>query len=286
MSVLGLRRTGGRGRHAARRAAPLATLPALVLHTTRLQARGVLIWGLALGLYSAAIVASYTTFSASAEQMNQLLDAYPEGMLEAFGITDLADVENYMNSQVFLLAPLALAFFPILAAAGAIAGAEERGTIDVLLGNPIPRWQLVVGSFASTALSLLAILVFMGAFTQITAVLMDVDLSPTSTATAVLNMWPLCLLFGAAAMLCSAVFHRRALAIAIPASLLFAMYLLDTLGRVSEDLEDLRPLSAFYYYGSAIEDGIDWTNFAGLTLVALVLIALAVLAFHRRDIYT
>ena len=118
MSVLGLRKAGGRGRHAARRAAPLTTLPALVLHTVRFQARGVLIWGAALGLYSAAIVASYTTFSGSADQMNQLLDAYPKGMLEAFGITDLANVENYMSSQVFLLAPLALAFFPILTAAG------------------------------------------------------------------------------------------------------------------------------------------------------------------------
>ncbi len=286
MSVLRLRGAGGRGRHAARRAAPLATLPALVIHTTRLQARGVLIWGAALGLYSAALVASYTTFSGNAEQMNQLLDAYPKGMLEAFGITDLADVENYMNSQVFLLAPLALAFFPILAAAGTIAGAEERGTIDVLLGNPIPRWQLVVGSFASIALSLLAILAIMGALTGITAALMDVDLAVKSTAAAVLNMWPLCLLFGAAAVLCSAVFHRRALAIAIPAAGLFAMYLLNTLGRVSEDLEDLQPLSAFYYHGSAIEDGIDWTNFAGLTLAALALVILAVLAFRRRDIYT
>lgn len=286
MSVLGLRSKGGRGRHAARRAAPLATLPALVLRTVRLQSRGVLIWGAALGLYSAAIVASYTTFSGSADQLNQFLEAYPEGMLEAFGITDLGDVENYMHSQVFLLAPLALAFFPILTAASTIAGAEERGTIDVLLGNPISRWQLVVGAFVSMALSLLAILAIMGALTQITAVLMDVDLSPSSTAAAVLNMWPLCLLFGAAAMLCSAVFHRRALAIAVPAFLLFAMYLLDTLGRVSEDLEDLQPLSAFYYYGSAIEDGIDRTNFAGLTLGALALIALAILAFRRRDIYT
>jgi ABC-2 type transport system permease protein len=286
MSVLGLRKTGGRGRHAARRAAPLTTLPALVLHTVRFQARGVLIWGAALGLYSAAIVASYTTFSGSADQMNQLLDAYPKGMLEAFGITDLADVENYMSSQVFLLAPLALAFFPILTAAGAIAGAEERGTIDVLLGNPVPRWQLVVGSFVSMALSLLGILAIMGALTQVTAVLMDVDLPWGNTAAAVLNMWPLCLLFGAVAMLCSAVFHRRALAIAVPAFLLFAMYLLDTLGRVSEDLEDIQPLSAFHYYGSAIEDGIDWTHFAGLTAVALALTALAILAFRRRDIYT
>ncbi len=84
---------------------------------------------------------------------------------------------NYMNSQVFVLAPLALAFFPILALAGAIAGAEERGTIDVLLGNPIPRWQLVVGSFVAMALSLLAICAVVGFLTWGTAVLMDVDLS-------------------------------------------------------------------------------------------------------------
>lgn len=47
------------------------------------------------------------------------------------------------------------------------------------------------------------------------------------------------------------------------------MYLIDTIGRASEDLEDLRPASAFYYYGSATENGIDWSSFAGLTLVAL-----------------
>ena len=44
--------------------------------------------------------------------MNQLLDAYPEGMLEAFGVTDLGDPANYMSSQFFRLAPLALRSSP------------------------------------------------------------------------------------------------------------------------------------------------------------------------------
>ena len=274
-----------RGRHAARRA-PRGTLFALVSHAARMQLRGVLIWGVALGAYSAALVASFTTFSGSADQMNQLLQAYPEGMLDAFGITDLGDVENYMNAQVFILAPLALAFFPILAAAGTIAGAEERGTIDVLLGNPLPRWQIVVGSFLSTAVSLLGILAVVGVMTWGTAALMDVDLSAESVTAAVLNMWPSCLFFGGLAMLCSALFHRRALAIAIPAFVLFAAYLIDAIGRASEDLENLRPASVFYYYGSAIENGIDWTNFFGITLVAAALTLTAVLVFRRRDVYT
>ena len=277
--------SGGERRHAAKRA-PRGTLFALVSHTGRMQLRSVIIWGAALGLYSAAMLASFTAIEGSAEQLNQLMEAYPKGMLEAFGVTDLGDPANYLHSQVFGFAPLALSFFTIMALSAAIAGAEERGTIDVLLGNSLPRWQLVIGNFVAAALSLLAICAVVGLLTWGMAVLVDVELSVRQVAEAVLNLWPVCIMFGALALLCSALFHRRGLAIAIPAFLLFGMYLLDTIGRASEDLEDLRPLSVFYYYGSAIENGIDWADFGGIILVALALVLLAVLVFGRRDIYT
>jgi ABC-2 type transport system permease protein len=236
----GPRRTHGRGSS--------RTLIALVVHTIRLQRRGALIWGVMLGLYSAAIVATFPTFG-DVEQMDQLMQAYPEGMRGAFNIEDLGTPDGFLDSQVFSLAPLALAFFAILACAGAIAGAEERGTIDVLLGNPLPRWQLVAGNFLATALSLLAIVAVVGLSTRGTAVLFDVDLPLRATAEAVFNLCPICPFFGGLALLCSALFHRRSLAVAIPGVLLFATYLVEVLGRVSDELEDLRPASVFYYYG-------------------------------------
>ena len=274
---------GEKGRHNARAG---RTLLALVSHTVRMQLRGVIIWGAALGLYSAGMVASFTAIEGSAAQLNQLMEAYPKGMLEAFGVTDLGDPANYLHSQVFGLAPLALSFFPILALANAIAGAEERGTIDVLLGNPLPRWHLVAGNFIAVAISLLEICAIVGLLTWGTAVLTDVDLSLREVADAVLNLWPICIVFGTVALLCSSLFHRRGLAIAVPAFLLFGTYLIDTIGRASEDLEDWRPVSVFYYYGSAIENGIDWTHFGSITLIALALVLLAALVFKQRDIYT
>jgi ABC-2 type transport system permease protein len=113
-----------------------------------------------------------------------------------------------------------------------------------------------------------------------------VELSLRQIANGVLNLWPICIVFGALALLCSALLHRRALAVSIPAFLLFGMYLIDAIGRASKDLKDWRPASAFYYYGSAIEDGIDWANFGVITLIALSLMLLATLAFRRRDIFT
>ncbi len=266
------------------------TLIALILHTLRSQVRSVVIWGVALGLLSLITVAFFPSLEDQGQQLNELMKNYPPEMRELFGMgegTDLATIEGFLASQVFsFMAPLALAFFPILASAGAIAGAEERGTIDVLLGNPISRWQIVVGNFAATAISTLGIVAILSLFTWVPAVLLDVDLSLEKTAEATLNLWPLCIFFGGLASLCSAVFHRRVLAIAIPGFVLVATYFVNALGGAVEDLEDAQPLTVFHYYGSAIEDGINWSNFSGVTLAALVLVLLAVLAFGRRDIYT
>ncbi len=266
------------------------TLFYLILHTMRLQVRSVIIWGVALGLLSLVSVGFFPSLEDQGDQLNQLIESYPPEMRDLFGMgegTDLTTIEGFLASQVFsFMAPLALAFFPILASAGAIAGAEERGTIDVLLGNPIPRWQLVAGQFVGAAISLLGIVAILGLYTWVPAVLLEVGLSLRETAEAVLNLWPLCLFFGGLAMLCSAVFHRRVLAIAIPGAVLISMYFVNALGNAVEELEGIQPFTAFFYYGSAVEDGIDWENFGGLTLAALLLVLLAALLFRRRDIYT
>jgi ABC-2 type transport system permease protein len=117
-------------------------------------------------------------------------------------------------------------------------------------------------------------------------VLLDVDLSLRTTAEAILNLWPLCIFFGGLAMQCSAVFHRRIFAIAIPGAVLVAMYFVNALGNLVEELEDAQRFTVFHDCGSAIEDGIDWTNFGSTSLAAFVLVVLAILAFRRRDTYT
>ncbi|MGH3089805.1 MAG: ABC transporter permease subunit [Rubrobacteraceae bacterium] len=264
---------------------PTGTFGTLAAYMMRLQIKSVLIWGGVLGAYAAAIVASYLSFG-DPERMEQIMSAYPPELMDAFGISDFGTIEGFLHGQIFNLIPLAIAFFPILALSAAIAGSEERGTIDVLLGNPIPRWQLVIASFVATAVSLLLIVVIMGAMMYGTAVLADLDLDFVASVEGVLNLWPISIFFGGLALLCSAVFHRRALAIAVPGFVLLAMYLADTLGRVSEDLEVYRDFSVFYYYGSAITDGIDWAGFFGVSGLAALFSLLAIVVFRRRDIYT
>jgi ABC-2 type transport system permease protein len=46
----------------------------------------------------------------------------------------------------------------------------------------------------------------------------------------------------------------------------------------------LRYASAFRYYGSAIQDGIDPLAFAGLTLAGVALTAAGAVLLRRRDV--
>lgn len=267
---------------------PSGTLAVFIEHVLRSKARSVLVWGVALGLFGALIVAVYPSMGDPAE-IQEYAENLPENLMTLMGVEDVSSfttIEGFLNAEIFgLLAPLALAFFPILMAAGAIAGAEEQGTMDVLMGNPLPRWQLVIGYFVAIAVSLLIVLAIFGALLWLPAQLVGVDLSVGTAATAVVGLWPLALLFGGLSLLLSAIFHRRSAAVAISAAVLVGMYFLDVLGQIVDFLEPFQPLSAFYHYGSPILDGINWASFAGVTAVAILLAALAALAFQRRDIY-
>ena len=265
------------------------SLAVLTAHVLGLQARSALIWGLLLGGLGVMIVSIFPAIGEQG-QIEDLTETMPQGMLQAVGVEDMASfttIEGFLDAEVFaLVVPLALPFFAILASAGAIAGAEERGSLDVLMGNPVPRWQLVAAYFAATAVSLAAILAILGLFLWGAAQLFDVDLSIGTIAEGVFGAWPLCIFFGGFALALSAIFHRRMLVVGISGAVLLFMYFLDTLGGMVEELEGARNLSVVYHYGSPIMDGMDWASFAGVSAAALALAALAALLFRWRDIYT
>jgi ABC-2 type transport system permease protein len=128
--------------------------------------------------------------------MDRMIQSYPKGMLPAFGITSMSTPEGFLAGQVFNLAPMALVFSPSWPCAGAIASSEERGTIDVVLGNPIPRWQLVWRT-SRRRLSPCSAARGQRWIMWETTVLVGVDLSLAVSAEAVLNLFcPTCAYFG------------------------------------------------------------------------------------------
>jgi ABC-2 type transport system permease protein len=266
-----------------RRPKPLSRVLAIFAHGFRGHLRGILTWGVAFGLLGALYVALWPAFESS---FSELFSAMPEGYMDFLGISGgITTVEGFLSIELFdLLAPLALPFFTIVIGARTIAGDEERQSLDVMLSNPISRWELVVGRFLLMAAGLAVILAIMTVLTWLPAPLMGVDLSITSVLEGSASLWVFCLLFGGLSLLCSALVRKNSVAIAIPVAVLVASYVGNALANVISSIDTVRYGSIFHYYGSPLTEGIQWVGFLGILGVAVVLTALAAAAFSRRDI--
>jgi len=243
-------------------------------------------WGVPLGLLCVMIVAVFPSL-ASSPQLDQLIDSYPEAVKEAFGVSaaSFRTIEGYLAAEVFsLIAPLATAYFVIHRLAQAICGSDQRGVLDVLLSAPLRRRDVLAGWFGAVAAALAVILVVVAVFCQLGAVAFGVDLGIGNTIAAVANLWPLSVFFGGLTLLLTGLSSRMHAVTGIATAVLVGMYFLEVLGKLSDAVASFDGLSAFHYYGSAIENGIDPAAFAGLTIAGVLLAAVGAVLFERRDV--
>ena len=258
------------------------SLAAVVRSGLHFERHAPLTWGGGLGATCALVAAMWPSV---ADSIGKAVESYPAGIKQAFGIQELNSVEQYVDVEMLsLVVPLALAFFAVRCATRAIVGAEERGHLDALLSLPLSRRVLVAGSFIVTGLVLAMILVVIWALTWIAGTLAGAGISATVLADGLANVWPLAMAFAGLAILASGFLHRPATVVAIATGTLVAMYVMDLVGKIAPDARPLRTLSAFRYYGSAIQNGIDVSHVLALTTAAIVLTAIGAALFERRDI--
>jgi ABC-2 type transport system permease protein len=255
---------------------------AVVRSGLRSERRAPLAWGGGLGAMCALMAAMWPSISGS---MQQLVKNYPSTLKEAFGIEALDTVEKYVDAEMLsLIIPLAMAFFAVRCATRMIVGAEDRGHLDALLSLPLSRRVLVAGSFVVTGVLLAASLAVMWAMTWITGTIAGTGISASTLAAGFANVWPLAMAFAGLAVFAAGILHRPGTVTAIATGTLVAMYVVDLVGKLASDLEPVRVVSAFRYYGSAIQDGIVPAHVLGLTAVAVVLAAAGAVLFDRRDV--
>src|SRR3954468_15256152 len=147
-----------------------------------------LAWGLPLALMTVMVVAVFPSIRASS-RLDELINAYPDALKEAFGITDasFSSISGYLAAEIFsMIAPFTGAAFMIHAVTTGVSGAEHRGVLDVMLSVPARRRHLLAGQLAGAAAVLLGIIVVLGVVTQAAAYAFGVDLSPTDTLAGVL----------------------------------------------------------------------------------------------------
>jgi len=258
------------------------TFAALVHRGLRDQRRAIIAWGAGLGAFGALMAAIWPSIQ---DTMTSLIKSYPSGLKQAFGIVSLDSVERYIDAELLsVIVPMALAFLAVRIVMQATVGAEDRGHLDTLLSLPLSRRVVVAASVTVAGLVLASILLVTWALTWVAGTIAGTGISAMTLAAGFGNVWPLAMAFAGLAAVVAGVSHRPATVTYAAGATLVGMYAIDLVGKLAGDIAPLRAISAFRYYGSAIQQGFDVSHVAVLCAAALVLSAIGAELFERRDI--
>lgn len=139
-------------------------------HEFRARLRSVLVWSLALTVFTLFFFAMFPVFADQAALMNEFLERYPQELTAAFGLDrmDLATVLGFY-SFIFVFVQLCLAIQAANYGFGLVSIEESELTADFLLSKPVSRAQVMTSKLlaALTSLVLTNLVVWVSTFLAI-----------------------------------------------------------------------------------------------------------------------
>jgi ABC-2 type transport system permease protein len=259
------------------------------LETLRRGWRSAFYWAAgiaAMGIYTTLALTKMEILS----QYGDIMKSMPAFILNMVGGGDAAFLttpEGFLSMAFFSWTLLVFATFAVLVGLNVTANEEDRGTLDVLLSMPIPRWRIIVEKVLADIVILLVILVI-----TVLVLWLSIQGSPTFNisfarlAEATLNFLPSTLVVLTFTVFVGTVVRRRNVAATIAAVFVAASYFVDVIGRTVRETDTLRRFSFYSYYDSAsvMQYGLQWGSVIGLLAVAALLFAGSIYFFQRRDL--
>lgn len=251
-----------------------------------------LAYSLAIIAFLELYLALFPSIQSQAEQLNKLLQSYPDSFFKAFGM-DRADltfarVEPYLSTEIYgFIWPILVVILMTSLANYSIVGEIANGTIELSLAQPVSRLKLFFSRYLAGILNL-SVFTFFSTFAIVPlAGLHDIDYKLENFLKIGLVGFLFAMAVFSIAMFFSAIFSERGKASFATGGVLILMYVLNVISGLKDSLSDLKYFSFFHYFtpGSVLGKGeiIEYTYpvFIGAVIVFTVF---AALVFNRRDI--
>jgi ABC-2 type transport system permease protein len=252
------------------------------------QRRGLLAWTVSLVLLVAMYVAIWPSIKGE-PAMSEFLNNMPEALRSLFAASgaDMSTPVGYIQVELMsFLGPLIVILYAVVAGSAAVAGEEDRHTLDLLMANPISRARLVLEKAAAMVLGTFLLAAVTGVALVLVGRWADMALPIGGVTAAMLHLALLGIVFGALALAIGAAVGHAGEARAVPAVVAVLAYIVNGLAPQVSWLQPVRELSPFYQFNGhdPLRNGVS----AAAVLVAVgttvILVALAVDGFRRRDV--
>ena len=245
-------------------------------------------WCVGAVAYIAMIAAIFPSLAGSGS-LDKLVQNYPDVLKSLFGISgsgSLSSGAGFLDAELFsFMLPLIVLVLAIGSGARTFAGDEDAGRLELVLAYPVRRRAAVLAKGVAVGAEIMAVCLCSGIALALSNPVFDLGLSAAHVAASVAGLALLGLLFGWCALGVGAGTGNRGLAIALPAALAAAGYLVSGLHSLAGWLDPFRFLSAFWWLGTApLQNGIRGSGGLVVAIVALAALLGGALLVERRDL--
>lgn len=264
-------------------------LLSIVRKTLRDYRKSIIGWGLGLTALTLMQLAVYPSVRSQGAKMRDLINSYPSAFKAMFGMegVDFTSGPGYLSTETFsLLAPLMLIGLGIALGTGAVAGEEERGTLDLLMASPVSRGRVLAGKAlgALAALTAVAAVLYLAVLAAADGYDMGVGAGMLAQATAAVLL--LAIACGAVALLAGAATGKRGVAIAAGAGFAVVSYFIDSLAEITSVVRPWRVVSVFHQVSAtgALRGSLGVAGPLATAAFAAACLLAAWYLFSRRDL--
>jgi beta-exotoxin I transport system permease protein len=263
-----------------------------------------LLWSVVAKRISTEVLREFSQRGIDLDMLGNIIFQGPGKIIQSLlGGADIRlDHTQDMLSMAYVhpLTQIILCVWAIGRASGSIAGELDRGTMELLLAQPIRRGQIILAHFLIDIITIPVVCLSMWAGTFVGAHLVGLtgatdpklQVHLAKFGPALFNVGLLVFAVSGITMAISAAGRYRGRVLGGAVLLALLQFLVNVIGQLWSPMEPLRPYTVFYWYQpQPIILEVDWTvhreiweGFAVLAAVGTAGYALALWRFTRRDL--
>ncbi|MBN2256222.1 MAG: ABC transporter permease subunit [Anaerolineaceae bacterium] len=261
----------------------------IYLHEFKTRLSSVLIWSGSIAALIFVFLSMFQAFAADAAMVDDLMKAFPEELLIAFGMTDM-DWSTILGffGLLFTFAQICLAIQSANYGVGLVSVEETEWTADFLLSKPVSRTRIMTSKLlaAITSLAITQAVIWVCSFAFISIFRQGQTYQVKPVVLLLLSMIIFQLFFLTVGMLISLLVKRVRNVLPISMGLVFGLYILNAFGSMigEKSLEILSPFQHFSPSYIIKHAAWDWS----LVMISVAAIIISVVGsyvlYSRRNI--
>lgn len=252
--------------------------------------KSLIIWTLSLAFFVALMMGVYPSFAEDMESLEKLLDAYPEGILAAFGMDrlDLSDIVGWFSMEAVLFITLFGSIYAAMLSSSILSKEENEKTIEFLLAKPVTRYEIATSKLGIVLLNILLFNLLIGLVSFVTFEMFKMeDYNVSLLILLFVGSLLLHLTFASIGFLISIFVTKTKTIYPISIGLVIFTYFLGIAASVSDKLEFLKYFSPFKYVDAPdiiLNGKIDGLYLTIMLFIIVVGFGTSFYLYNKKDI--